>query len=101
VALVAANLRLLPPVGVLSELSFKPRRLQASLLFVTLKNTTGKDDSEVEGLVNRMGVMGIVGESGFVDGGGHEAGAAAGRPKVNLKLRGVEPAKGTLPAGFT
>jgi hypothetical protein len=101
VALVAAKLGLLPPVGVISELSFKPRRPRASLLFVTLKVTTGKDDSEVEGLVNRMGVMGIVGESGFVGGGGHEAGAVAGRPKVNFKLRRVEPAKGTLPAGFT
>jgi hypothetical protein len=29
-----------------------------------------KDESEVEGLVDRMGVMGIVGESGFTDGGG-------------------------------
>jgi hypothetical protein len=50
----------------------------------------GKDESEVEGLVDRMEVMGIGGESGFVDGG-----------NTNLKLRRVETAKGTLSAGST
>jgi hypothetical protein len=61
----------------------------------------GKDESEVEGLVDRMGVMGIGGESGFVDGGNMKQGRPRGALKLNLKLRRVEPTKGTLPAGST
>jgi hypothetical protein len=67
----------------------KPQALKASG-FTAARNLEGylqgKDESEVEGLVDRMGVVGIGGESGFVDGGGHEAGAAAGCPKVEFEV---------------
>jgi hypothetical protein len=53
----------------------------------------------VEGLVDRMGVMGIGGESGFVDGGEHEAGLAEGRPKVEFQVA-EGPARDGDPASW-
>jgi hypothetical protein len=75
-----------PSLG--SFIGTRPQATKASC-FTTVRKLEGylqvKDEGEVEGLVDRMGVMGIGGESGFVGGGGGgEVGVAVGRPKVEF-----------------
>jgi hypothetical protein len=76
--------RISPSLG--SFIDTEPQATKASC-FTAVRNLEGylqgKDEGEVEGLVDRIGVMGIGGESGFVDWGKHEArAAAAGRPNI-------------------
>jgi hypothetical protein len=62
--------RIVPSLG--SFIGTKPQATKASG-FTAVRNLEGylqgKDEGKVDGLVERMGVMGIGGESGFIYGG--------------------------------
>jgi hypothetical protein len=66
-----------PSLG--SLVGYKP---QAKSAFTAVRKLEGylqgKDDGDVEGLMDRMGMMGVGGESGFVGGGDNEVGVAVG-----------------------
>jgi hypothetical protein len=75
-------------LGSLGRVGSKPTAASASA-FTAVRNLEGflqgKEESDVKGLVDRMGVMRGRGESGFVSGGEDEVGLAMARPKVDFE----------------
>jgi hypothetical protein len=73
--------RIAPSLG--SFIGTKPQAKKASG-FTAIHNLEGflqgTDEGEVDGLVDRMGVMGFGGESDFVDGGGARSRGGCGAP---------------------